>query len=112
MKQTTKSQIQSVITGWIQNYNVELKKSTEEMAKLFPDDFYTHENETEESLCIMVHFGDDNENVAIDGELLAEYAMESEFNYLKTLWENIYDVLMENEYEYWGMGLFKVEGGE
>ena len=113
MKQTIKSQIQLVIEKWIQNYNITLKKDTEEMAERFPNEKpYVHETETVESLGIMINFGDDSDNVAIDGELLAEYTMTSEFNYLKSLWENIYDVLMENEYEYWGMGLFKVEGGE
>ena len=112
MKQTIKSQIQLVIEKWIQNYNAESKKATEEMIKLYPNEPWTYKVQTEESLGIMIHFGDDNENVAIDGELLAEYTMTSECDYLKSLWENIYDVLMENEYEYWGMGLFKVEVGE
>ena len=112
MNQTIKNQIQLVIEKWIQNYNAESKKATEEMIKLYPNEPWTYKVQTEESLGIMIHFGDDNENVAIDGELLAEYTMTSECDYLKSLWENIYDVLMENEYEYWGMGLFKVEGGE
>jgi len=109
MKQSIKDQIQLVIKEWIQGYNATLKSSYEIMNIQFPNDKpFVFETETEESLGIMIHFGDDNENVAIDGELLAEYTMTSELNYLKSLWENIYDVLMENEYEYWGMGLFKV----
>jgi hypothetical protein len=113
MNQTIKSQIQLVIEKWVQNYNITLKKDTEDMAERFPNEKpYVHEIETKESLGIMIHFGDDNDNVAIDGELLAEYTMTAECDYLKTLWANIYDILMENEYEYWGMGLFKAEGGE
>jgi len=113
MNQTIKSQIQLVIEKWVQNYNITLKKDTEDMAERFPNEKpYVHEIETKESLGIMIHFGDDNDNVAIDGELLAEYTMTAECDYLKTLWDNIYDILMENEYEYWGMGLFKAEGGK
>ena len=98
MKQSIKDKIQMIIDKWVNNYN-----------KLMEDDphGFEHIAETEESLGIMIHMDGDDNCIAIDGELLAQHTCTSEFQYLKTLWDDIYDVLCDHEYEYYGMGLFK-----
>ena len=97
---------------FVNELNKDIAKSDKEMAKIYPNDDWTSEKETKESLGIMLFFADDGD-VAMDGEIFSTFIGQSDTTLFESLTEEITSFLYQNDYEYEGFGLFKKnEGGE
>ena len=98
--------INKMIDKFVSNLNKEIEKSDKEMAKIYPNDDWTTEKETKESLGIMLFFANDGD-VAMDGEIFSTFIGQSDTSLFETLTEEIASFLYRNDYEYDGFGLFK-----
>jgi hypothetical protein len=105
------NKVNKMIDKFINDWNEEMVKDSENMKKLYPDTDWTHKEETRESLGIIIHFHEDGD-VAMDGELFSAFIGQSEWNLYDEITENITSYLYGKNYDYEGFGVFKYFGAE